>query len=116
MSDFNISTAESGQFFIIRTNGYLNENTGQLLKQTCDEALSKGKTKIIFNFSSTPIINSTALSMLLEIIVQIVDYNDGVAVVVGLSKLVKTAFQMTGLLSLCKYYETEEDALANLSK
>ena len=44
--------------------------------------------------------------------VQIIDYNEGEVAVCGLSKLTQTALQMTGVLTLCESYPTEEEAIA----
>mgnify|MGYP001770066284 CR=1 FL=1 len=55
-------------------------------------------------------------STLLDIMVQIIDYNGGQVSITGLSKLTQTALQMTGVLTLCDAFPTEAEAVASISE
>lgn len=114
MPDFKIDTATQGSLQIIRTTGYLDDAGGKILKETCEKLVSAGHAKFVFNLSGTPVINSTGLSMLLDMMVRIIDYNDGQVAICGLSKLTRTALQMTGVLTLAKEFAGEADAIAGL--
>jgi len=49
--------------------------------------------------------------MILDIVVKVIDYHDGKVAITGLTKLTRTALQMTGVLTLCQAYETEQEAV-----
>lgn len=114
MPDFKLETATQGSLQIIRTTGYLDDAGGKVLKDACEKLIGEGKSKFIFNLAGTPVINSTGLSMLLDMMVRIIDYNDGQVAICGLSKLTRTALQMTGVLTLAKEFTGEAEAIAGL--
>lgn len=116
MSDFNIEIVKSGNVVIVRTEGYLDDAGGKVFKEKCTEIIDQGHNHIVFNLEKTPVINSTGLSTLLDIMVQIIDYNDGEVAITGLSKLTQTALQMTGVLTLCDAYPTEAEAIGAISE
>lgn len=111
MADFKIETAQSDKVFIIRTEGYLDDSGGKVFKDKCSQLIDKGNNLFVFNLEKTPVINSTGLSTLLDVMVQIIDYNDGEVAITGLTKLTQTALQMTGVLTLCDAYPTEQEAV-----
>lgn len=115
MAEFKIESAQQGPVLILRTTGYLDEPGGIALRDTCEKALTAGHLRYVLNLTGTPVINSTGLSMLLDLMVKIIDYNDGKVALTGLSKLTKTALQMTGVLNLCQHYPTEAEAVAALT-
>ena len=114
MADFKIEIVNQNNVQIVRTTGYLDDNGGKVLKETCDKLIATGQSSFLFNLQGTPVINSTGLSMLLDLMVRIIDYNDGQVVVCGLSKLTRTALQMTGVLQMAKEFPGETEALAGL--
>jgi len=116
MSDFTIEFATSGKVTIVRTQGYLDDAGGKVFRDKCSELIDKGNVNFVINLEKTPVINSTGLSTLLDIMVQIIDYNGGQVAITGLSKLTQTALQMTGVLTLCDAFPTETEAVAAISE
>ncbi len=114
MADFNVEFETKGDVVVARTQGYLDDVGGKLFLSKCTEYLNKGMSFFVFNFTQTPVINSTGLSNILDLIVQIVDYNEGSVAITGLSTLTSTAMKMTGVLTLCDAYPTEEEAIESL--
>jgi anti-anti-sigma factor len=115
MADFNLEIEQSGKVTVIRTIGYLDDSGGKVFKEKCTELIDKGNNFFVFNLEKTPVINSTGLSTLLDVMVQIIDYNDGEVAITGLSKLTQTALQMTGVLTLCDAFQTEVEAIGAVS-
>lgn len=111
MSDFNIEFSQHGKIVIAKTFGYLDDFGGSIFRERCEEFIDKGNYFFVFNMENTPVINSTGLSTLLDILVKIADYNEGKVAITGLSKLTQTALQMTGVLTLCSVYTSEEEAV-----
>ncbi len=111
MSDFTIELKQTGKVTIVKTQGYLDDLGGTVFREKCTELIDNGHFYFVFDLEKTPVINSTGLSTLLDIMVQIIDYNEGEVAITGLSKLTQTALQMTGVLTLCEAYNTEEEAV-----
>jgi anti-anti-sigma factor len=116
MSDFNIEFVQSGKVLVVRTTGYLDDKGGTIFKEKCAEHIDKGQLYFVINLAQTPVINSTGLSTLLDTMVQIIDYNDGEVAITGLTKLTQTALQMTGVLTLCETFPTEEEAISAIAE
>ena len=112
MAEFKIETSQENGVLICRTKGYLDDFAGKAIKESCEKAISNGIIAVILNLKDTPVINSTGLSMLLDLVVNVIDYNDGRVEIVGLTNLTRNALRMTGVLTLCKEFPTEAEAIA----
>ena len=111
MSDFNTEITIRDNIVVVKTHGYLDDAGGQVLCQKCVDLIDKGNIYFVFNLAGTPVINSTGLSMILDILVQIIDYSEGEAAICGLTSLTETALKMTGVLTLCESYPSEDEAI-----
>ena len=111
MSEFNTEITIRDNIVVVKTHGYLDDAGGQVLRQKCVDLIDKGNIYFVFNLAGTPVINSTGLSMILDILVQIIDYSEGEAAICGLTSLTETALKMTGVLTLCESYPTEDEAI-----
>lgn len=116
MSDFLIEIKQTGKVTVVKTQGYLDDFGGKIFRDRCTELIDKGQFFFVFDLEKTPVINSTGLSTLLDVMVQIIDYNEGAVAITGLSKLTQTALQMTGVLTLCDAYTTESEAVTAISE
>ncbi len=111
MSEFYTDITSNNNVIVVKTHGYLDDAGGQILRQKCVDLIDKGSIYFVFDLKDTPVINSTGLSIILDIIIQILDYNDGEVAVCGLTSLTETALKMTGVLTLCDSYPTEDEAV-----
>ena len=111
MSEFFTDITSNNNVIVVKTHGYLDDAGGQILRQNCVDLIDKGSIYFVFNLQDTPVINSTGLSIILDIIIQILDFNDGEVALCGLTSLTETALKMTGVLTLCDSYSTEEEAV-----
>ena len=106
--------AQEGDVLVYRLFGYFDDTAGKALKEACEKQITEGKILFVFNLKGTPVINSPGLAILLDLVVQIIDYNDGKAGIVGLNNLTRNALRMTGVLTLCKEFPGEPEAIAAL--
>ena len=111
MSEFNTEITTRDNIIVVKTHGYLDDAGGQILRQKCVGLIDKGNIYFVFNLQDTQVINSTGLSIILDILVQIIDYSEGEAAICGLSSLTETALKMTGVLTLCESYPSEDEAI-----
>ena len=116
MASFSLESKKIGETLLIKTHGYLDDVGGDVLKKNCDAALEQGTILFLINLQDTPVINSTGLSLLLDIVVQVIDYNDGRVGLIGMNKLTRTALQMTGVLSLCEEFSSESEGTSSFCK
>ena len=116
MSEFTIEVTKSNNILVVKTSGYLDDDGGKVFGEKLEALIAEGNTYFVFNLEKTPVINSTGLSTLLDVMVQVIDYNDGEVAITGLSKLTHTALQMTGVLTLCEAYPTENEAIIAVSE
>jgi len=116
MSEFNVEIIQKGKVTVVKTQGYFDDLGGKVFRERCTELIDKGQFYFVFDLEKTPAINSTGLATLLDIMVQIIDYNEGEVAITGLSKLTRTALQMTGFMTLCEAYSSEEEAVVAISE
>ena len=114
MAEQKVESAQQGSVQIYRIFGYFDDTIGKNLHETCNKAITAGTLNYVFNLAGSPVINSPGLSMLLDLVVNIIDYNDGKVALAGLNNLTRNALRMTGVLTLCKEYPTEPEAIASL--
>lgn len=116
MAKFNINVQQTEKVAVISTEGYLDDAGGKIFHEKCTEIIESGTVFLVFNLEKTPVINSTGLSTMLDIMVQVIDYNEGEIAICGLSQLTKTALQMTGVLTLADSYATEAEAISAMTE
>jgi anti-anti-sigma factor len=114
MSNFSIKTEQKNDVFIIRSNGYLDENGGAVVFEAVQQALPQGFQKFILNFAESPVINSQGIAQIIELTEIIVDEKNGELGFVGLSELTSGVFKMVGLLQLGEAYSSEEEAIEDM--
>ncbi|MDN5279187.1 MAG: hypothetical protein PWR01_3152 [Clostridiales bacterium] len=116
MTNFTLQTDKKNGVFIIRSNGYLDENGGAILFEAVQKALPEGFQKFILDLSESPVINSQGIAQIIEISEIIVDEKSGTLAFVGLSELTMGVFKMVGLLQMGDAYPSEEEALQDLAE
>lgn len=116
MSTFSIKIKHSNLVTVIRTSGYFDAAAGKVLKDECSKLFDAGKVCLVFNFEETPLINSLGLSALLNIIIEAVDYKNGIIALTGLTKLTKDALNMVGAMSIAEAFQSESEAISSLIK
>ncbi|MBU1107860.1 MAG: STAS domain-containing protein [Candidatus Riflebacteria bacterium] len=112
MSNFTIKTEQNDNFFIVRSNGYLDEHGGAIVFSAVDKDLPAECTKVILNLKESPVINSQGIAQIIELSEIIVDDKSGEVAFVGLSDLTYGVFKMVGLLQMGNPYDSEAEAIA----
>ena len=115
MLDFSCECLSQGECFIIRTNGYLDAVGGEKLCNAFEAGLAQGRQNFILNLVGSPVINSQGVTSIFEVVEQVVDVHQGKIHYVGLNYTTKNVFRMVGLLLMGKEFETEEEAVKQVS-
>ena len=68
MSQFKVITEFENDIVILITEGYLNQEGGQMIANICLNNIDNGITKILLDLGQTKVVNSIGVSILIEII------------------------------------------------
>jgi hypothetical protein len=68
MSDFKTKVTAVNEVVIIETEGYLNNEGGQMVYDICMEKMASGSRKFLLNLSGTKVVNSIGVSIIIEVI------------------------------------------------
>ncbi len=111
MSDFKTKVSVANEVVIIETEGYLNNEGGQMVYDICIEKMGLGTRKILLNLSGTKVVNSIGVSILIEVIEKLQEV-EGKLGYYNMAPIVEKTFHIMGLSKYSSLYKTEESALA----
>jgi len=111
MSDFKTKVSIANEVVIIETEGYLNNEGGQMIFDICLEKMQSGTRKILLNLSGTKVVNSIGVSILIEVIEKLQEV-EGKLGYYNMAPIVEKTFHIMGLSKYSSLYKTEEAALA----
>lgn len=111
MSQFNITQVEENDIVIIITDGYLNNEGGEIISKACMAQIEYGKKKFLLDMANTKVVNSIGVSILIEIIEKLQEI-DGKLGYYHLAPIVDKTFKIMGLSKYSSVYSTKEEALA----
>ncbi|WP_395784588.1 STAS domain-containing protein [Aquirufa sp.] len=112
MSQFNVNTEVENDLVILITEGYLNNEGGEMISNICYEHISNGNTKFLLDMAQTKVVNSIGVSILIEIIEKLQEV-DGKLGYYNLAPIVDKTFKIMGLTKYSSVYSTKEEALAD---
>jgi anti-anti-sigma factor len=94
---------------------YLNQLRGERIEVRCKELLATGVRNLVINFEETELVNSIGISLLLSVF-DVVEESSGNIVLSNLNNANRELFDMLGILSSVELHESEDEALARLSR
>ena len=115
MAGFTCTTEKTAKnIIVVRTKGYFDDEGGEVFRARVEPLYHQGEKVFLLNFKESPLINSTGISVLIELAEEITTAPEGRVAFCGLSKAVDSVFRMMGLTSAFPVFDTEENALAKL--
>ena len=96
---------------VLSTRGYLDRDGGQALRTACLAQATPTLRGVVFNFAGSPVINSSGLSAVLDLVGRLTEPRDLPIAVCGLSSLARSAFRTAGILALVREHPGEETAV-----
>jgi len=112
MSQFNVNIQVENDLVILITEGYLNNEGGEMISGICYENISNGKTRFLLDMAQTKVVNSIGISILIEIIEKLQEV-DGKLGYYNLAPIVDKTFKIMGLTKYSSVYATKEESLAD---
>lgn len=115
MADFKMENSIVDKTIIVRTTGYIDAVSGQTLLSTCMEMLNKEPKGFLLNLTGSPIVNSSGMSCILDLVGSFTQQHEIQFWICGLSNLTTAAFRTCGILALVKEAKTEAEAMAQIN-
>jgi len=115
MSEYKFDKQISGDFFILRFEGYFNEQAGRAVRQTMRESLGESARNLVLNLEKASVINSPGITQILELVEDFTYERKGQVAFVGVSQLYQEVFQVVGLTSMASMCNDEKTAMAQIS-
>ncbi len=112
MSQFKITEVEENDIIILITDGYLNNEGGEVISNACATYMANGKKKFLLDMANTKVVNSIGVSILIEIIEKLQEV-DGKLGYYHLAPIVDKTFKIMGLSKYSSVYAHKEEALAS---
>ena len=75
MNQFNVNIELKNDLVILITEGYLNNEGGEMISGICYENISNGNTRFLLDMAQTKVVNSIGISILIEIIEKFIKSN-----------------------------------------
>ena len=118
MTEFSVVTeiSEQPRVVIVKTTGYIEDRAGEKIKSVVHVLMEKGEKNFLFHLGGSPIINSTGISCMLEVIEEITCEVQGWVGLCCLTKAIKDVFTIMCLLKEYPAFDTQEAALKTVPK
>lgn len=116
MSAFEIKVEQNDVVPVIVIQGYFSDEAGKQLHEVAKDLLRKGKTKLIFNFSTCTVITSPGVAALMDLGLAIMDDFKGNAILCGLDKFKLSVLNLAGVVPIIEAVPDVQTALQKIKK
>jgi anti-anti-sigma factor len=99
---------------VVFTEGYINNQGGEEIAKVAYELIEDGVKNLLLNLQGTKIVNSIAISILIEIIEKMIEI-EGKLAFCNLTPTIEKTFHIMGLAQYAGVYPDEEAAVAELA-
>lgn len=110
-----ITVRKSSDVQVVQIRGALRLGPGvDSFRQTIDEAMAKGDTRLVINFAEVPMIDSSGIGILVKAMASAKQRGGGVKLVTP-SKFVVQTLKLIGVLNLFQIFEDENTAVQSFN-
>jgi len=95
------------------TQGFINNQSGEEIARVAYKLIDEGYKVLLFNLTGTKIVNSSGISVLIELIEKMIDI-DGRLGLCCLTPTIEKTFRIMGLAQYGPIFPDEADAVAGL--
>lgn len=99
---------------VIYTDGYINNQGGEEIARRAADLIADGETTLLLNLAQTKIVNSIGISILIEVLENMLE-RSGKLAFCRLTPTIEKTFHIMGLAQYAPIYADEETALAELT-
>lgn len=113
---FACTTEKKNQILIVHFKGYFDEEGGAGFKQQMATTSLDGLKGVVLDFSDCLHANSSGISFLVDVVINLGDESRLDSAFCGLSPLLSEAFRMVGLTRLSRVFSTLAEAIRGLEE
>jgi len=110
MPEFKVEVEEHGPYAVLRSDGYINNLGGEKIAEECSKLIKNGCQQIILNLAKSTVVNSIGISILIEIIEDLIEHKGRLAFS-DLTPTVAKTFKIMGLLQFTEIFSEETEAI-----
>jgi anti-anti-sigma factor len=110
----NVTVDRRDGLAVIYTEGYINNQGGEEIAREAYKLLDEGYKVLLLNLAGTKIVNSIGISILIEIIEEMMDKGGKISFCC-LTPVIHKTFQIMGLANYATIYDSEDSALKELN-
>jgi anti-anti-sigma factor len=105
---------QDGHLAVLEVAGYINNEAGEVIAKEARRLLEAGHQVLLFDLQATRIINSIGISLLLEVLEQVLERR-GTLAFSSLQPSIAKTFQIMGLTQYTRIFPDRDTALGELS-
>jgi anti-anti-sigma factor len=106
--------SHDGRLGLLEVAGYINNEAGEAIAREARRLIESGHATLLLDLATTRIINSIGISLLLEVLEQILEIK-GTLAFCSLSPSIAKTFQIMGLSQYTRVFPDRATALAALA-
>ena len=106
--------SRNGSLGLLQVAGYINNEAGEAIAREARRLIENGHATLLLDLATTRIINSIGISLLLEVLEQILEIK-GTLAFCSLSPSIAKTFQIMGLAQYAQIHPDRPIALASLT-
>ena len=110
---FSLSVEKKDGIVIIKTSGYINNEAGEQIADTCSKNIDEGITKFLLDLEKSSIVNSIGVSIIIEIIEKLQEVNGHIGYY-NLAPIVAKTFKIMGLVQYSTIYDSKDEAISDM--
>ena len=112
--DFSMDLEESGTVAVLVTHGYMDQAAGKRLLGRIEELIRQGRRRFLLDFADTPIVNSSGLGEIVEVVSLTLNDETLKIAICGLSSTCDFSFRTVGIQHYASLFPGRPEALAGL--
>ena len=106
----NVSVERKPDHAVISLEGYLNQNSGEELAESCHELIDEGIYNLAFDFEKVAMVNSIGIAILIEILERLRE-NGGRMHFYCPRDVIARTFRIMGLTQFSKIFPDRDSAI-----
>ena len=106
----SIITTTNNGVFIIMPDGRFNTNTSPEAEKLIMDAIERGESKVIIDFSKTDYISSSGLRVILKT-AKVLKSKNGATALCNTNKQIHEVLEISGFLAVLKVFDSLDDAM-----
>lgn len=109
-TDFNLVSAIRDKALVLQTEGYINNDGGEIILQEFSKHKDGGIDRVILDLEKSNVVNSIGISYLIDMVEQLSE-NNGKLFFTNLDPSIEKTFKIMGLFQFAEKADSVEDAL-----